>query len=104
MNTEKAKVIEMPGNGIFIDIFSEDLKDIQQAVYRYGGNVIVYEIGDQFRISYTLNADPFSMMIYGIHINKGQYDCQVRAFGAQVKEFKKGTKLVLIDNLYFVES
>jgi len=103
MNTEKAKVIEMLGNGIFIDIFSEDLKEIQEAVYRYGGNVIVYELADEWRISYTLNAHPFSMMIYGIHITHEQFNAQVKAFGGQVKEFKKGTKLVLIDNLYFVD-
>jgi hypothetical protein len=102
MNTQKAKVIDVM-DAIFIDIFTEDLKDIQEAVYRYGGNVLVYELGSEFRISYTLNANPFSMMIYGIHINKAQYDCQVRAFGGQVKDFKKGTKLVLIDNLYFLE-
>jgi hypothetical protein len=101
MNTQKAKVIDVM-DAIFIDLFTEDLKEIQEAVYRYGGNVIVYEIGDEFRISYTLNADPFSMMIYGIHINKNQYDCQVKAFGGQLKQFEKGTKLVLIDNLYFV--
>jgi len=103
MNTKHVKVIDVM-DGIFIDLFTEDLKEIQEAVYRYGGNVIVYEIGSEFRISYTLNAHPFSMMIYGIHINKGQYDCQVRAFGGQVKQFEKGTKLVLIDNLYFLES
>jgi hypothetical protein len=102
MNTEKAKVIEMPGNGIFIDIFSEDLKEIQEAVYRYGGNVVVYELADEWRISYTLNAHPFSMMIYGIHITQEQFDAQVKVFGGQVKQFEKGTKLVLIDNLYFV--
>jgi hypothetical protein len=101
MNTQKAKVLDVM-DAIFIDLFTEDLKEIQEAVYRYGGNIVVYEIGDEFRISYTLNAHPFSMMIYGIHINKGQYDGQVRAFGGQVKQFEKGTKLVLIDNLYFV--
>jgi hypothetical protein len=103
MNTKHAKVIDVM-DGIFIDIFTEDLKDIQEAVYRYGGNVIVYELADEWRISYTLNAPPFSMMIYGIHITKEQFDAQVKAFVGQVKEFKKGTKLVLIDNLYFVES
>lgn len=102
MNTEKAKVIEMPGNGIFIDIFSEDLKEIQEAVYRYGGNVVVYELADEWRISYTLNAHPFSMMIYGIHISQEQFDAQVKAFGCQLKQFQKGDKLTLIDNLYFV--
>lgn len=102
MNTEKAKVIEMPGNGIFIDIFSEDLKEIQEAVYRYGGNVVVYELADEWRISYTLNTPPFSMMIYGIHISQEQYDLQLKAFGGQVKQFEKGTKLTLLDNLYFV--
>jgi hypothetical protein len=102
MNTQKAKVMDVL-DGIFIDIFTEDLKEIQEAVYRYGGNVIVYEIGDEFRISYTLNAHPFSMMIYGIHISQEQFDAQVRAFGGQVKQFEKGTKLVLIDNLYFLE-
>jgi len=102
MNTEKAKVIEMPGNGIFIDIFSEDLKEIQEAVYRYGGNVVVYELADEWRISYTFNAHPFSMMIYGIHITPEQFDAQVKAFGGQLKQFQKGDKLTLIDNLYFV--
>lgn len=102
MNTQKAKVIDVM-DAIFIDLFTEDLKEIQEAVYRYGGNVVVYELGSEFRISYTLNAPPFSMMIYGIHISKGQYDCQVRAFKGQLKQFEKGTKLVLIDNLYFLE-
>jgi hypothetical protein len=103
MNTEKAKVIDVM-DAIFIDIFSNDLKEIQEAVYRYGGNVVVYELADEWRISYTLNANPFSMMIYGIHINQEQYDLQVHAFKGQVKQFEKGTKLTLIDNLYFVES
>lgn len=102
MNTEKAKVIEMPGNGIFIDIFSEDLKEIQEAVYRYGGNVVVYELADEWRISYTLNNPPFFMMIYGIQITQEQFDLQVKTFGGQVKQFEKGTKLTLLDNLYFV--
>ena len=102
MNTEKAKVIEMPGNGIFIDLFSENLKDIQEAVYRYGGNIIVYELADEWRISYTLNAPPFSLMIYGIEISQDQFDFQVKAFGGQMKQFEKGTKLTLLDNLYFV--
>jgi hypothetical protein len=102
MNTEKAKVIEMFGNSIFIDIFSDDLKEIQESVYRYGGNVVVYELADEWRISYTLNAHPFSMMIYGIHITQEQFDAQVKAFGGQLKQFKKGDKLTLIDNLYFV--
>lgn len=102
MNTEKAKVIEMPGNGIFIDLFSEDLKEIQEAVYRYGGNIIVYELADEYRISYTLNTPPFSMMIYGIHITEDQFNTQVKAFGGQIKQFEKGTKLTFIDNLYFV--
>ena len=104
MNTEKAKVIEMFGNSIFIDIFSDDLKEIQESVYRYGGNVVIYELADEWRISYTLNAPPFYMMVYGIHISEEQYNAQVKAFGGQVKQFEKGTKLTLIDNLYFVES
>jgi hypothetical protein len=103
MNTQKAKVMDVM-DGIFIDLFTDDLKEIQEAVYRYGGNIVVYEIIDAFRISYTLNAHPFSMMIYGIHISQEQFDCQVKAFGGQVKQFEKGTKLVLIDSLYFVES
>jgi len=103
MNTQKAKVIDVM-DAIFIDLFTEDLKEIQEAVYRYGGNIIVYELADEFRISYTLNAHPFSMMIYGIHITQHQYESQVKAFGGQLKQFKKGDKLVLIDNLYFVES
>jgi len=103
MDTKKAKVMDVM-DGIFIDLFSDDLKDIQEAVYRYGGNIVVYEIIDAFRISYTLNSGPFSMMIYGIHINQEQYDWQIKAFEGQVKQFEKGTKLVLIDNLYFVES
>jgi hypothetical protein len=102
MNTQKAKVMDVM-DGIFIDLFTEDLKEIQEAVYRYGGTIIVYEIIDAFRISYTLNSGPFSMMIYGIHISQEQYDLQVNAFGGQVKQFEKGTKLVLIDNLYFLE-
>lgn len=102
MNTEKAKVSDMLGNGIFIDLFSDNLKDIQQSVFRYGGSIIVYELNDEFRISYSLNSYPFSMMIYGIHITKEQFDLQVKAFGGQVKQFEKGHKLTLIDNLYFV--
>ena len=102
MNTEKAKVIEMLGNSIFIDIFSDDLKEIQESVYKYGGNVVVYELADEWRISYTLNTPPFYMMVYGIHITQEQFDLQVKAFGGQVKQFQKGTKLTLIDNLYFV--
>ena len=101
MNTQKAKVIDVM-EAIFIDLFTEDLKEIQEAVYRYGGNVVVYELGSEFRISYTLNAPPFSMMIYGIHITEYQFNSQVKAFGGQLKQFEKGTKLVLIDNLYFV--
>lgn len=101
MNTEKAKVIDVM-DGIFIDLFTEDLKEIQEAVYRYGGNIVVYELADEWRISYTLNAHPFSMMIYGIHITQQQYDLQVKAFGGQLKQFQKGDKLTLIDNLYFV--
>ena len=104
MNTEKAKVLEMFENSIFIDIFSDDLKEIQESVYRYGGNVVIYELADEWRISYTLNAPPFYMMIYGIHISQEQFDLQVHAFAGQFKQFKKGTKLTLIDNLYFVES
>ena len=102
MKLENAKVRDM--GSIFIDLFSDNLKDIQVAVYRYGGNIVVYELVDEYRISYTLNAPPFSMMIYGIHITKEQFDCQIKAFGGQVKQFEKGTKLVLIDNLYFLES
>lgn len=102
MNTEKAKVAEILGNGIFIDLFSDNLKDIQESVFRYGGTVIIYELIDEYRISYTLNAHPFSMMIYGIHITKEQFDLQVQSFGGQVKQFEKGTKLTLIDNLYFL--
>jgi hypothetical protein len=101
MNTEKAKVIDVM-DGIFIDLFTEDLKEIQEAVYRYGGNIVVYELADEWRISYTLNAHPFSMMIYGIHITQDQFNAQVKSFGGQLKQFEKGTKLVLIDNLYFV--
>lgn len=101
MNTEKAKVIDVM-DAIFIDIFSNDLKDIQEAVFRYGGTVLMYELADSYRMSYTLNADPFSMMVYGIHISEEQYNAQVKAFGGQVKQFEKGTKLTLIDNLYFV--
>jgi hypothetical protein len=102
MKLENAKVRDM--GAIFIDLFSEDLKEIQEAVYKYGGNIVVYELVNEFRISYTLNAPPFSMMMYGIHISQEQFDYQVKAFGGQVKQFEKGTKLVLIDNLYFVES
>ena len=102
MNTEKAKVLEMFENSIFIDIFSDDLKEIQESVYRYGGNVVIYELADEWRISYTLNTPPFYLMIYGIHITEEQFDLQVKAFGGQVKQFEKGTKLTLIDNLYFV--
>lgn len=103
MNTEKAKVIDVM-DAIFIDIFSNDLKDIQEAVFRYGGTILMYELADSYRMSYTLNALPFSMMIYGIHITQEQFDAQVKAFGGQLKQFEKGTKLTLIDNLYFVES
>ena len=102
MNTQKAKVMDVM-NGIFIDIFTEDLKDIQEAVFRYGGTILMYELADSYRISYTLNAHPFSMMIYGIHITHEQFDLQVKAFKGQVKQFEKGTKLTLLDNLYFVE-
>lgn len=102
MNTQKAKVMDVM-DGIFIDIFTEDLKEIQEAVYRYGGIILMYELADSYRISYTLNAHPFSMMIYGIHISQEQFDLQVQAFGGQVKQFEKGTKLTLLDNLYFVE-
>ena len=101
MNTQKAKVMDVM-DGIFIDIFTEDLKEIQEAVYRYGGNILVYKLIDEFRISYTLNANPFSMMIYGIHISQEQFDLQVHAFEGQFKKFEKGTKLTLLDNLYFV--
>jgi hypothetical protein len=102
MNTQKAKVMDVM-NGIFIDIFTEDLKDIQEAVFRYGGTILMYELADSYRISYTLNAHPFSMMIYGIHISQEQFNLQVHAFKGQVKQFEKGTKLTLLDNLYFVE-
>ena len=101
MNTEKAKVIDVM-DAIFIDIFSNDLKDIQEAVFRYGGTILMYELADSYRMSYTLNAEPFSMMIYGININHFQYDAQIKVFNGQVKDFKKGDKLTLIDNLYFV--
>ena len=103
MKTENAKVRDLM-DGIFIDLFSEDLTEIQEAVYRYGGTIVVYELVNEFRISYSLNEYPFSMMIYGINISQEQFEAQVKAFGGQVKPFKKGTKLTLIDNLYFVES
>lgn len=102
MNTQKAKVMDVM-DGIFIDIFTKDLKEIQEAVYRYGGTILMYELADSYRISYTLNAHPFSMMIYGIHISQEQFYLQVKTFKGQVKQFEKGTKLTLLDNLYFVE-
>jgi predicted SpoU family rRNA methylase len=101
MNTENARVMDVM-DAIFIDIFSDDLKDIQEAVYRYGGTIMMYELHDSYRMSYTLHGTPFHLMIYGIHISKEQYDAQVKVFNAQFKDFKKGDKLTLIDNLYFV--
>ena len=108
MNTEKARVRVNEWNQLCVDIHTTDIRDLQEAVLKWGGKLCLYHLPagngrTSYHISYYRQHVDIHFMIYGVELMGFQYELQMEAWNERErKTFQEGTQLVLCDDSYFL--
>lgn len=108
MNTEKARVRLNEWNQLCIDIHTTELKDLQEAILKWGGKLVLYYLPEyggrtSYHMSYYNKQGDTHVMLYGVELSCQDYETQMEAWnGRQRKSYPAGTQLIIADNSYLL--
>lgn len=100
MNFKNVNVSMDSCNHMWIDIKVDDINAIHRAT-TLGGNISVYELHDNYYMSFCHQAERSFINFYGLEITKDQFEFHRRSWGDSHCEIVEGTELLLADDLYF---